>query len=178
MPPASPVSAGGKTSGEKQMLRSKSALLAVSDKEFLRKAWREISKRNMRSKGLDNITIRAFKNRLDENLQEISAALRAQKYEFGKLRAHAITKPGSPKKRPLQIASVRDRVVMKALALFIEPAFTKFNLPCSFAFIKSRGVRPTIERIHELVEGGNRFYSERAETSFALPFTGKLCHVF
>ena len=140
------------------MLKSKSALHIVSDKEFLRKAWREISKRNMLSRGLDNVTIRAFKNRLDDNLETISEELRAQSYEFKKLRAHAINKAGSDQRRPLQIASVRDRVVMKALALFIEPSFERFNLPCSFAFIRNRGVHPAIKRIHDLVEQGNKFY--------------------
>lgn len=142
------------------MHKSKSALQVISDKEFLRKAWREISKRNMLSRGLDNVTIRAFKNRLDENLETISEELRAHSYEFNRLRAHAINKAGSDQRRPLQIASVRDRVVMKALALFIEPSFGRFNLPCSFAFIKNRGVHPAIKRIHDLVEQGNKFYFE------------------
>ena len=104
-------------------MNSASALRTVSDKEFLRRAWKEISKRNMLSKGLDNVTIRAFKARLDENLSAISADIRGGTYIFNKLRAHAIKKPGSSKHRPLQIAAVRDRVVMKAIALFIEPAF-------------------------------------------------------
>ncbi len=114
----------------------------------------------MLSKGLDNVTIKAFKSRLDENLADISAQLKEGTYVFNKLRAHAINKPGSTKPRPIQIASVRDRVVMKALALFIEPAFRQFNLSCSFAFIKDRGVRPAIKRIQELVEQGNKFYFE------------------
>src|SRR5882724_3396872 len=118
------------------MIKSTSALKVISDKEYLRKAWREISKRNMLSKGLDNVTIRAFKSRLDENLELISEDLRTHRYEFNKLRAHAIKKAGSSKSRPLQIATVRDRVVMKAIALFIEPAFKQFDLECSFAFIK------------------------------------------
>jgi RNA-directed DNA polymerase len=137
-----------------------SALRTVSDREFLRKAWREISKRNMRSRGIDNVTIKAFKSRLDENLFEISADLRANIYVFNKLRAHAIKKPGSNKSRPLQIATVRDRVLMKAIALFIEPAFQQFNLDCSFAFIKNRGVNSAINRIHDLVAQGNKFYLE------------------
>ena len=142
------------------MIAPVSALRTISDAHFLRKAWREISKRNMLSKGLDNVTIKAFKGRLDQNLSDISAELRANRYVFNKLRAHAIKKPGSNKSRPLQIASVRDRVVMKAIALYIEPAFEKFNLGCSFAFIKGRGVKPAITRILDLVTQGNKFYFE------------------
>src|SRR5271165_2976467 len=157
MPPASDVSP---QAANTSIMNSASALRTISDREFLRKAWREISKRNMRSRGIDNVTIKAFKSRLDENLSEISADLRANTYIFNKLRAHAIKKPGSKKARPLQIATVRDRVVMKAIALFIEPAFQQFNLDCSFAFIKGRGVAPAIKRIHDLVAQGNKFYFE------------------
>jgi RNA-directed DNA polymerase len=147
-------------------MHSASALRTISDRESLRKAWKEISKRNPLSRGLDNVTIKNFKNRLDENLLEISDELRSGRYEFSKLRAHAINKPGSHKPRPLQIASVRDRVVMKSIALFIEPIFRKFDLPCSFAFIRGRGVTKAIERIQELVDLGNKFYFEADIISF------------
>src|SRR5580698_3092183 len=157
MPPASERSPQAANTLD---MNSASALRNISDKESLRKAWREISKRNMLSKGLDNVTIRAFKNSLDRNLSQISGELRAGTYTFNKLRAHAIKKPGSSKPRPLQIASVRDRVVMKSIALFIEPAFQEFNLLCSFAFIKNRGVNHAIGYIHELVAQGNKFYFE------------------
>ncbi len=157
MPPASEVSP---QAAIPQNMKSKSALWTISDKEFLLRAWKQISKRNKLSKGLDNVTIKVFKSRLDENLADISIQLRTDSYAFNKLRAHAINKPGSAKPRPLQIASVRDRVVMKAIAIFIEPAFRRFDLECSFAFIKNRGVKSAIDHIHCLVEKGNNFYFE------------------
>src|SRR5208283_2746695 len=80
----------------------RSALHQISEIEHLRKAWRAISKRNTRSKGLDDVTIASFKTHLEDHLGTISADLRSNQYVFGKLRAHAINKPGSTKKRPLQ----------------------------------------------------------------------------
>jgi RNA-directed DNA polymerase len=157
LPPASVVSP---QAAHTSVMNSASALFTISNREFLRKAWKEISKRNMMSKGLDNVTIKAFKSRLEENLSEISSDLRTNTYKFSKLRAHAINKPGSTKAWPLQIASVRDRVVMKALAIFIEPVFRQFDLSCSFAFIKGRGVKPAISHIHDLVARGNKYYFE------------------
>jgi len=121
-------------------MANKSALNQVSDVENLRRAWRAINKRNAQSKGLDRVTIQNFKNALEQNLQQISADLRAKTYTFQQLRPHAMDKPGSSKKRPLLIATVRDRVVMKALALFISPGFRQFNLPCSFAYVENGGV--------------------------------------
>jgi RNA-directed DNA polymerase len=137
-----------------------SAIRTISERDSLVRAWKEISKRNVRSKGLDNVTIAVFKSRLDANLSEISRELKSDSYKFNKLRAHAIKKTGSNKSRPLQIATIRDRVVMKAIALYIEPAFRQFNLDCSFAFIKGRGVNPAIKRIQDLVAAGNKFYFE------------------
>jgi len=139
---------------------TKSALHQISEKESLRHAWKAISKRNLRSKGLDNVTIAAFKSNLEENLAQIGVELRARSYIFNKLRAHAIDKPGSSKKRPLQIAAVRDRVVMKAVAMFISPAFDQFNLPCSFAYVKGGGVGPVVGRIHDLIGQGHKTYLE------------------
>jgi RNA-directed DNA polymerase len=141
-------------------MKPSSALRTVSDRKYLLSAWKEISKRNPSSRGLDDVTIRAFKGRLEENLSEISSDLRANAYIFNKLRAHAISKGGSKKMRPLQIATVRDRVVMKALALFIEHDFAPLNLDCSYAFIRGRGVSKAISRIRELLEQGNKFYFE------------------
>lgn len=156
MPPASEVS----PQAASLSMSSSSALRQVSDKDFLRKAWKAISKRNMQSKGIDNVTLKSFKERLEENLSIVSTELKTSQYQFHQLRAHAMKKPNSKKPRPLQIATVRDRVVMKALALYIEPTFDRFNLPCSYAFIKERGVPEAVQRIQSLISHGQRFYFE------------------
>jgi len=85
-----------------------------------------------------------------------------------RLRPSVYFKVGSTKPRPLQIPAVRDRVVMKALALFIQPSFDKFDLPCSFAYIKGkdRGVPAVILRVHELVGRGFIHYFEADIVNF------------
>ena len=57
---------------------------------------------------------------------------------------------------------------MKALALFIQPSFDKFDLPCSFAYIKGedRGVPAVTRRVHELVAGGFVHYFEADIVNF------------
>lgn len=142
------------------MKKTSNALHTISSASFLRDAWKGISKSNVRSKGVDNVTIRAFKNNLDKHLDQISRELRAKQYLFNKLRPHAIKKAGSNKYRPLQIATVRDRVVMKALALHIGPSFAALDQSCSFAFIKGRGVNNVVGRIQKLVNNGFRYYFE------------------
>ena len=136
----------------------KSALYQISDPDYLKSSWRAINKRNLRSKGLDDVTIQNFKAGLERNLQQISVEIRARTYEFQKLRPHAMEKLGSKEKRPLRIAAVRDRVVMKALEQFIGPAFQVFNLPCSFAYVKNGGVEAAVKRIKDLVAQGSKVY--------------------
>jgi RNA-directed DNA polymerase len=143
-------------------MRSNSALHAISEISTLHAAWRAISKRNKLSKGSDNITIKAFSANLDSNLRATGSDLRSKNYQFSKLRPATVAKPGSDKRRPIQIPAVRDRIVMKALALYIQPSFTKFDLPCSFAFIagKDRGVKAAILQIKELASQGYVHYFE------------------
>jgi len=139
-------------------MSTKAALYQISDIDYLKRAWRYINRRNLRSRGLDDVTIQGFKSGLDDNLRQISIDLRARKFVFQKLRPHAMEKPGSAQKRPLRIAAVRDRVVMKAIAEFIAPSFQQFNLPCSFAYVKGGGVDAAVVRINELVGQGHKVY--------------------
>ncbi len=138
----------------------RSAIQKVSSEASLREAWRKISKRNMQSRGFDQVTIKSFRSNLDINLQSISEQLRAGTYAFTPLRASILKKSGSKKPRPIQVASVKDRVVMKSLALYIAPTFKVFDLPCSFAFIPEQGVKKAVQRIKNLVRDGNCHYFE------------------
>src|SRR5207237_1430485 len=99
-----------------------------------------------------------FKAGLENNLYQISADLRAKNYVFHKLRPQAMEKQGSTGRRPLRIAAIRDRVVMKAIAQFIAPSFQSFNLACSFAYVKGGGVDAAVRRINELVAQGCKAY--------------------
>jgi RNA-directed DNA polymerase len=148
-------------------VKSSTALHIVSDLGHLRKAWKKLAKRK-KSKGCDGVTIEAFAADLDWNLRKISKDLREGTYQLCRLRPSVHFKPGSPKPRPLQIPAVRDRVVMKALALYIQPSFDKFDLPCSFAYIKGedRGVPAVIRKVHELVARGFVQYFEADIVNF------------
>ena len=143
------------------------ALYTVSELDHLRKAWKKLAKRR-KSKGCDGITIEAFAADLDSNLRQISKDLRKGSYQLRQLRPSVYFKVGSSKPRPLQIPAVRDRVVMKSLALYIQPSFAKFDLPCSFAYIKGedRGVPGVTRKVHELVGRGFVHYFEADIVNF------------
>lgn len=148
-------------------MKSSTALYTVSELDRLRDAWKKLAKRK-KSKGCDGVTIEAFAADLDWNLRQISKELRRGIYQLSPLRPSIHFKVGSSKPRPLQIPAIRDRVVMKALALYIQPSFNKFDLPCSFAYIKGedRGVPAVIRKVHELVARGFVHYFEADIVNF------------
>lgn len=68
-------------------------------------------------------------------LADLAADLLAGTYRPAAVRRVAIPKPGQPgKTRPLSIPTVRDRVVMTAAKLILEPVFEADFLPSGYGF--------------------------------------------
>ncbi|MEG9432470.1 reverse transcriptase domain-containing protein [Terriglobus sp. ADX1] len=148
--------------GSETSLKKLPAIKQISTVDSLQKAWKSMSRKNKHSYGADRVTLKAFASDLGANLIEISKSLSKGTYQFQQLRPAVVKKAGTNKFRPIQIPAIRDRVVMKALARHIQPSFAKFDLPCSFAFIKGRdrGVKAAIAEIQKLNDAGYIYYFE------------------
>ena len=136
----------------------KTLLQEISYLRSLRKAWSNLNKSNPESRGISGITIRAFQANLDNNLKSIQRKLRKKKYQFSKLRAIAIHKHGKDP-RPLRIAEIRDRVVLKAISDKITPILESvypINNEASFAYLSERNIKKAFERIKQLFNDGKR----------------------
>jgi RNA-directed DNA polymerase len=120
----------------------------VARSDILFRAWDEV-RRNRGAPGVDGVTIDAVEaSGVAAFLEHLAAQLRAGTYRPRPLRRVLIPKPGQPgRTRPLGIPCVRDRVVMTAAKLVLEPVFEADFLPQSYGFRPRRSARQACEVI-------------------------------
>lgn len=126
----------------------------VARSDVMRRAWSDV-RANKGAPGADGVDIDAIEGSGAEVfLEGLAAELRAGTYRPKALRRVHIPKPGKPgKTRPLGIPTVRDRVVMAAARIVLEPVFEADFLASSFGFRPKRSAHMAIEAIRV---GANR----------------------
>ncbi len=104
---------------------------------------------NRGAPGVDGVTIDQVEaSGAASFLSDLAAQLTAGSYRPAPLRRVHIPKPGQPgKTRPLGIPTVRDRVVMTAAKLVLEPIFEADFLPSSYGFRPKRSAHQALEAI-------------------------------
>ena len=125
----------------------------VHPERVLRAAYFRVAA-NKGAAGVDHVTVTMFEDRLEENLKDLSDALRTGTYRPQAIRRHWIPKPGSQEKRPLGIPTVRDRVVQTALRQVLEPIYERDFATHSYGFRPGKGCKDALRRVDELLKGG------------------------
>jgi len=129
----------------------------VARSDVMWQAWRDV-RANKGAPGVDGVGIDAIEESgVQVFIEELAAELMAGRYRPKALRRVHIPKPGKPgKTRPLGIPTVRDRVVMAAARIVLEPVFEADFLASSFGFRPKRSAHMAIEAIRvEANRGGN-----------------------
>lgn len=126
----------------------------VARSDVMRRAWADV-RANKGAPGVDGVDIDAIEGSGAEVfLEGLAVELRTGTYRPKALRRVHIPKPGKPgKTRPLGIPTIRDRVVMAAARIVLEPVFEADFLASSFGFRPKRSAHMAIEAIRV---GANR----------------------
>jgi group II intron reverse transcriptase/maturase len=112
-------------------------------------------KANGGAAGVDNQTfedIEAYgaERWLDELMQE----LKSQKYRPLPVRRVYIPKPGG-QQRPLGVPAIRDRAVMMAAVLVLDPIFEADLQPEQYAYRRGRSALDAVRHVHKLINTGH-----------------------
>jgi RNA-directed DNA polymerase len=126
----------------------------VARSDVMWQAWRDV-RANKGAPGVDGLSIEAVEESgVEAFLEVLVAELRSGTYRPKALRRVYIPKPGKPgQTRPLGIPTVRDRVVMAAAKIVLEPVFEADFLASSFGFRPRRSAHMAVEAIRV---GANR----------------------
>lgn len=116
--------------------------------------------RNKGAAGVDHVTVEDFGRRRDEHLANLREQLRAGSFQPQMVRRKFIEKPGTTKKRPLGIPTVRDRVVQGALRQVLEPIFEKQFAEHSYGFRPGRGCKDALRRVDDLIGKGFQYTAD------------------
>lgn len=100
--------------------------------DALRRAWLAVRANKGRG-GSDGETLSQFERYLEANLATLQEELLAQRYNPRRVTQVLVPKP-SGGWRPLTLWAIRDRVVQRAVYDYLEPAFERRFLPCSFGY--------------------------------------------
>jgi RNA-directed DNA polymerase len=116
----------------------------------------ECSKANGGAAGVDNQTFEDIEaygvvRWLDELRQE----LKSRTYQPLPVRRVYIPKPEGKKQRPLGVPSIRDRVVMMAAVLVLDPIFEADLQPEQHAYRRDRSALDAVRLVHKLINTGH-----------------------
>jgi RNA-directed DNA polymerase len=127
----------------------------VARSDVLWRAWHQV-RANEGAGGVDGITIAAVEESgVGALIEELAEEMRTKKYRPRPLRRVHIPKAGQPgKTRPLGIPCVRDRVVMAAAKIVLEPIFEADFLETSYGFRPRRSALQGLEAIRHGVNRG------------------------
>jgi RNA-directed DNA polymerase len=127
----------------------------VARSDVLWRAWSQVCV-NQGAPGIDSVTIDdVLESGVVEFLDGLAVELKAGRYRPKPLRRVHIPKPGKPgTTRPLGIPCVRDRVVMTAAKLVLEPIFEADFLESSHGFRPGRSALQALEAVRHAANRG------------------------
>jgi len=139
-----------------------------------------IRSRGSRTAGIDGKTRSDYQeaDKRAELAQSILDELKRQAYCPDPVRQTYIPK-GNGKKRPLGIATIKDRVVQQMVKMVIEPIYEAIFLPCSYGFRPNRCTWDALAEAYKFLSSRCQYYTiieGDIENCFGSLHHGELMH--
>ncbi|MBN2053568.1 hypothetical protein JW905_01515 [bacterium] len=124
----------------------------ITNRDHLANAWFQVRDKSD-TPGIDQVTVEAFENDLEANLDELSSQLAAKSYSPLPIKTfeHKVT---ATKIRTLGISCLRDRVVQQAILNILSPVFEKHLSPIAYAYRRNRSALMAADIIQIAVRDG------------------------
>ena len=149
----------------------------VTDLDNLRASYEALDGR--KAVGIDGVSKRAYGERLEENLKELSEKLRRMGYQPGLKRRSYIPKAGSAKGRPLGISNFEDKIVEMAVKRVLEAIYEPRFEDNSYGYRRMRSQHDCLAAlgraiqqnlVNQLVEADIRSFFDRVNHMWMMKF--------
>ena len=124
------------------------SLAHLLTEDFLKECFGELKKN--KSPGIDGITVNEYEEKLDENIADLVARLKAKQYKPKPVKRVYIPKPNGDK-RPLGIPAVEDKIVQMAIKKILETIFEQDFMDTSYGFRPNRGCHDALKQIDKII---------------------------
>lgn len=126
---------------------------SLTDVDLLFDSWKHVKSKGGTA-GVDGIDDSAFEADIDNQLEQLSSDFKQNNYSPQAYRSISVPKP-SGGTRTLVIATLRDRVAMRAFSELIYPVLEPLFHPCSYAFRKGMGVHDALNKVTQYRDRGH-----------------------
>lgn len=123
--------------------------------QAMRRAWQQV-RRSGKSPGTDQVTMAAFEENLNVELNRLRQQLLQGTYQPQPVRRYYVKK-ASGRDRPISIWTIRDRVVQRVVTDYLTPIFDQLFLECSYGFRPRRSVEDAIKAVERYRDSDYRW---------------------
>jgi group II intron reverse transcriptase/maturase len=131
------------------------SLAHLLNEGFLKECYFELGRD--RASGIDGVSWKEYGERLDENINDLVARLKAKRYRPQPSRRVYIDKD-EHSKRPLGLPSLEDKIVQKGIARILEAIYEQDFLDCSYGFRPNRSCHQTLNVVDKTMMQGPIHY--------------------
>jgi len=124
------------------------SLAHLLDEGFLKECYYSLGRE--RASGIDGVSWKEYGERLDENLKNLVARMKAKQYKPLPARRVYIPK-NEHEKRPLGLPALEDKIVQKGISRILETIYEADFQDCSYGFRPNRNCHQALNAVYTTI---------------------------